>query len=151
MDDPIFRMRAKIAQRAKGHVFEERFLKLRGLKLVLAYRQAIQEEKEEFDLIKTLNDSWSKRFGNLFKALFMYTNPEMYARFQEMKELDGLRAEVKPEDFPDVWDEIMQVIPNEITVEEPNFNPIDAIPAASQEMEEILAGFVSYQTRKDGE
>lgn len=151
MDDPIFRMRAKVAQRAKGHAYEDRFMNLSGLKLVVAYRQAMKEEKDDFDLIKTLNDSWSKRFHNLFKALFMYTNPKMYAAFEDEKELESLRAEVKPEEFPDLWEEITKVIPDQIMVEDPQSDPLGAIPTLNQEMEEIIAGFVPYVPRKDGE
>ena len=54
MDDPIFRMRAKIAKAAGGHVFEERFLRLDGIQLAIAYKQAVKEESEQFEFIKML-------------------------------------------------------------------------------------------------
>ena len=150
MDDPIFRMRAKVAQRAGGHAFEERFLKLNGLQLAIAYKQAIKEENEKFEFIKAMNSNWSKKFDNLFKILFMYTNPKMYASVEEMKELNALREEVKAEEFPEIWDEIMQVIPEQIIVEDvvPESN---TIPSIDPETEQMLAGFVPYRGRKDGE
>lgn len=151
MDDPIFRMRAKVAKAARGHQFEERFLNLSGLQLAVAYRQAVKEEEEKFELVKTMNEMWSKKFDNLFKALYMYSNPSMYASYLEAKELEKLRGEVKVEEFPELWDEIMQIIPNEIVVEEPESDPMAHIPKVEPETEEILAGFIPYAFGKDGE
>lgn len=151
MNDPVFRMRAKVAEKAHGHVFEDRFLKLRGIQLVLAYRQAVKDEDADFEVVKALNESWKKRFETYFKALFMYTNPKMYAEFLETKDLEMHRDEVKPEEFPELWEEILESIPNEMTVEEEGIDPMGGLPTVDPHTEEILAGFVPYKQRKDGE
>ena len=143
-------MRAKVAQKAGGHVFEERFLKLDGIQLAIAYRQAIKEDNERFELIKSLNSNWSKKFDNLFKALFMFTNPKMYASVEEMKELNAVREEVKVDESPEMWEEIMQVIPSEIIVED-IAEETNVIPSVDPETEQFLAGFEPYRGRKDGE
>lgn len=151
MNDPVFRMRAKVAEKARGHVFEDRFLKLRGIQLVIAYRQAVKDENDDFEVVKALNESWKKRFETYFKALFMYTNPKMYAEFLETKDLELHREEVKPEEFPEIWEDILKSIPNEMTVEEEGIDPAGGLPTVDRQTEEILAGFVPYKLRKDGE
>lgn len=151
MDDPIFRMRAKVAKKAKGHVFEERFLSLEGIQLAIAYRQAVKEEESEYELIKTLNEKWSTKFDNLFKALFMFTNPKLYAAYEENKEMQKLREEVKEEDFPELWEELMKSLPEQIIVEDPEADTSNLFPSVDPETEEVLAGFVPYNLRKDGE
>ena len=140
-------MRARVAKAAKGHVFEDRFMELNGLKLALAYRQAVKDHNEDFELIKTLNDAWTKRFENLFKVLYMYTNPQLYSAYEQSKELEGLREELKPESFPEVWKEIMEQLPEQIIVEEDVADPSDHIPKVDPETADFLAGFVPYKQK----
>lgn len=147
MDDPVFRMRAKVAKKANGHVFEERFMKLSGLKLALAYRQAIRDETEDLEIQKV----WVKKIDTLFERLYMFTNPQMFKNVEDLKELQGLREEVKPEDFAETWEEILKVIPNEIIVEEPQNDLFGNVPEVDPETEEMLTGFVPYKKRKEGD
>lgn len=134
-------------------MFEDRFMKLDGLQLAVAYRQAIKDQNDEFELIKTLNDAWTKRFENLFKVLYLYTNPELYSAYEQTKELEELRDELKPETFPQVWEEIMQQLPDQIIVEEDIPDPVDSIPTIDPETAHFLAGFVPYKDklREDGD
>jgi hypothetical protein len=145
-------MRAKIASRAGGHVFEERFLKLDGLQLAIAYRQALKEEKEEGEgkreTILAIHKNWVERVDNLFKALYMFTNPQLYKNYEDLKNLDALREEIKPEEFPDMWEEILNIIPNEVVVEDPEVDTSKTLPMIDPELEEILTGFVPYKSRK---
>jgi hypothetical protein len=151
MDDPTFRMRAKVASRAKGHVFEERFLKLEGIQLFLAYRQALKEEEAEFSLVKTLNDAWTKKFDNFFKVLYMMVDGEKWAMVEEMKELHKLREDIKVEEFPDMWAEFETWLPSEIVVEEPEADPLAHVPTIDSELDEIITGFVPYKFKKEGD
>jgi hypothetical protein len=151
MDDPTFRMRAKIASRASGHVFEDRFLKLEGIQLFVAYRQALKEEEEEFGLVKTLNDVWTKKLDNFFKVLYMMVDGDKWALIEEMKELGKLREEVKPEEFPTLWSEFEQWLPSEIVVEEPEQDPLSHIPTIDPELDEMITGFVPYKFKKEGD
>jgi hypothetical protein len=151
MDDPIFRMRAKVASKASGHVFEERFMKLEGIQLFLAYRQAIKEEESQDNLIKVLNDSWAKRFDNFFKVLYMMVDGEKWAAVEEMKKIASLREEVKPEEFLDLWAEIEQLIPSEIIATAVEGDPLGGLPSIDPEMEEFITGFKPYKFKKEGE
>lgn len=151
MDDPIFLMRAKVASRAKGHVFEERFLKLNGIPLVVAYRQALREEEKDHTLIRVLNDAWTKRFEHFFKVLYMFTDMDRWVAIEQMKELEGLRGEINAEEFPDIWEEIMSVIPSTVIIEEPKADPFMSIPKLDPTLEEILTGFVPYKIPKEGD
>lgn len=139
-----------MAKSANGHVFEDRFLQLNGIQLVIAYKQVMKEEEEQFKLIKSINQNWSKKFDNLFKVLFMFTNPKLYGAYEEMKELEDLKAEIKVEEFPEIWSELEQIIPDEVIVEDIQANG-SFIPEAAPEIEEYLTGFVSYMSKKEGE
>jgi hypothetical protein len=151
MDEPTFRMRAKVASRAGGHVFEERFMKLEGVQLFLAYRQAIKEEEAQDNLIKVLNETWTTRFNNFFKVLYMMVDGEKWAAVEEMKKIAELREEIKPEEFPDLWAEIEQIIPSGIIVEEPEEDPLGNLPAIDPEIDEFLTGFRPYKLKREGE
>lgn len=151
MDDPIFRMRAKVASRAGGHVFEERFMKLEGIQLFLAYRQAMKEEESQDSLIKVLNDTWAKRFDNFFKVLYMMVDGEKWAAVEELKKISELREEIKPEEFPDLWAEIEQMIPSEIFAVEIEGDPLGGLPSIDPEMEEFITGFKPYKFKREGE
>lgn len=142
-------MRAKVANRAKGHVFEDRFLKLDGLQLAIAYRQALKDEEAEHKLIRSIHENWVERFNSTFKALFLFTNPQMYGTWEQMKELDILRDEVKVEEFPELWDELMQFIPQEVIVDDSDDDPYAHIPKADPELEQMLTGFVPYKRREE--
>jgi hypothetical protein len=145
-------MRAKVASRAGGHAFEERFLNLEGLQLNVAYRQAIRDEKEQADLIGAIHKNWATRFDDSMKALMIFTNPALYKSWEDIKELDKYQAELKPEEFSNVWDELMQFIPQEVHVEDTKSNPLANVPILNSEVNEFLTGFVPYHKRmKEGD
>lgn len=138
-------MRAKVASNAGGHVFEERFMRLDGLQLAIAYRQAVKEDNEEKNTIKIIHENWAQRIEKLFETSFMFTNPKLYSAYQEAKEMEGLRAEIKEEEFPQIWEEMLKVLPEEITIVEPEPDPFAKIPALDPELDSVITGFVSYK------
>lgn len=146
-------MRAKIASRAKGHALEDRFLRLNPIQLRLLYRQAIEEEeeekKEQVELIKTINDIWLHNLSAMFKELQLFTNPKMYQAMLEVKELEQYREEVKAEDFPKMWEEMMKVVPKTFIVEDV-VSEYKGLPDISPEEEALFAGWVPSKFREDG-
>lgn len=144
-------MRAKVASRSKGHVFEKRFMDLKGFKLAIAYKQAVREEELEMKDTLALNEAWSKKIDNLFESLFMFVNPKVYQGVQEARELKTLEKEITVEEFPVMWDELMQVIPDEIIVDDIVADPLSMIPKADPEIEEYITGFAPYKPRKEGD
>lgn len=146
-------MRAKVASRANGHVFEERFTQLTDIQLMIAYRQALKEEEQEWDDKNTLNKHWAEKLDDLFEVLYIFVDAKRYNLVQQMKELEDHRAEVTPEEFPEVWDQLMQSLPEEIIVDEPDVDPLAGLPRISKEDEEFLVGIKRYQmpAREEGE
>lgn len=141
-----------MANRSGGHVFEERFLNLEGLQLSIAYRQALRDEREQAELIGAIHKNWVTRFDDSVKALMIFTNPSLYKSWEEMKELNKYQQEVKPEEFPQLWDELMQFLPQEVHIEENVSNPLANVPALDPDINEFLTGFVPYKKRtKEGD
>jgi hypothetical protein len=140
-----------VASRAGGHVFEEKFLRLEGLQLNIAYRQALKEEKEQADLIGAIHKNWADRIDDSVRVLMMFSNPTLYKAWEDMKELDKHEAELKPEEFPEVWEELMQFIPQEVVIEDIKEDPLAHLPVNAA-LEDFLTGFVPYKKQvKEGD
>lgn len=146
-------MRAKIASRAHGHALEKRFLELKPAQLLVLYRQAMVEEeeakREQIDLIRAVNDIWMQNFSTLFKDLQFFVNPQMFKMILEMKDLEKHREEVSAEEFPELWENIMKVIPQTFIVEDIQTN-YGNIPSISPEEEALFAGWVPSKFMKNG-
>lgn len=151
MNDPIFKMRAKVASKAHGHVFEERFMKLSGLQLAIAYRQAIKEEKEHYDFLGELFQAGFKRLEENFKTLRMFTNPDLWVSIKQQEELKSMQEEVKAEEFGNIWDKMMQSIPSIVTVEDDRTNVGSSMPKLDKKTQEIITGFLPKKRFKPRE
>ena len=141
-------MRAKVASRSGGHVFEKRFVEMSQLQLIIAYRQIVREEEQErkkeggqLEIVKTLHEIWMKRIGRLEDNLSFFNDRELYSHVQEMKEIAKHREEVKPEDFPEIWDEMMEHLPQQIFVEDETPDPGDSYESVNAEMDELITGW----------
>lgn len=144
-------MRAKVAERAGGHAFEERFMKLDPLQLAILHRHAIesenQEKQEKVDIFKEMTKVWFQKFDNLFETLQLFTNTELYRKKIELQKVEGLREELSEENFEEVWDELMNVIPEEYAVEEPKIeDELEDMPL-DPELEEKMVGWI--QNRRE--
>ena len=108
--------------------------------------QAVKEEEEEkrdkFELIKTLNEAWTKKFDNHFEMLQVFTNVEMYKHMKEMDKVKGLREEINEDNFLDEWESLMSVIPETYIVDEGPSVLDQMISKADPELEEMLTGWV---------
>jgi hypothetical protein len=140
-------MRSKIASRAGGHALERRFLELDNIQLMLLYRNAAREERvekeEKAELIQVLHEKWVENFQIWFEGQQMYSNPGLFQKMRELKDLVAHRAEVSVEEFPILWENLMQTIPKEIIAEEPRTTPIDFLPESNDpELEKLFAGWV---------
>ena len=146
-------MRARVAKSCNTHALDPTITSLSLSQLSLLYKQTMQEEKEEseekYSLIKELNNFWAKNFGTLFENLEFFVNPKMYQRLEELKELEVYREEVKPEDFEEEWDKMMEILPDAYEVQDvESRNPLDDLPEMDLE-EDILAGWVSKEEGGD--
>lgn len=146
-------MRAKVAKNSYGHALEERFLKLSETELYLLYMQAKKEEEEEraekYEIIKTINTAWTKKFDNYFEMLQLFSNPKMYKHKQDLKELDELKVEVDEENFLDEWEKMMKTIPEEYVVEEATSNIEELMNSKDPEIDDVISGWVE-NSRKYG-
>lgn len=140
-------MRAKVASRANGHVFEDRFQKLEGKHLIIAYKQAVKEDKQRYEEIKILEKVLDRKFENLY----MFADKDLYQQVQQYKEMGQHREEIPEEEFPELWEEILTQIPEAIVAEEPEQDPYANLLKADQETEDYLAGFTPYNFGEDGE
>lgn len=141
-------MRAKVASRARGHVFEKKFMDLEGIQLSLAYRQAIKDEKEQMDIVTALHKNWVTRIEDSVKALMLFTNPSLYKSWEDLKDISKHQDELKVEEFPEVWEELMKIIPQEVYVEDVKPDPLVNVPTVNPEISEFFTGFVPYNQRK---
>lgn len=140
-------MRAKVASRAKGHVFEERFKKLSGLQLIIAYRQATKDEQKEFSDLGDILQAAFKRFDNYFEELNIYTNPKLWMEFKKEKELNTMRDEVSPDNFNAIWEETMKFAPAVVMAEAPEPTLSKSLPKLDPKTQEILTGFLPKKRR----
>lgn len=145
-------MRAKIAQRAKGHVFEDRFMKLNSLQLMVAYRQAIKEEKEEVERLGEIYQAGFKRLEENFKELRIYTNPKLWMDLENEKKLQVMRDDVNVDNFDETWNEMMEFIPKTVTVEE-NVPSLEnsKLPKLDKKTQELITGFLPKRKVKPKE
>lgn len=141
-----------MAQHANGHPFEKRFLDLDYLQLVLSYRQALRVEKEQNEKEKTIHKAWGERMENYFRALYMFTDHEMYKKFKEHEEMEEHEKEVDADEFPELWDDILSSIPTEVVAvdEGADADPLGGIPVADDDEFSHITGFVPYTERKKG-
>jgi hypothetical protein len=145
-------MRNIVASHYGGHAFEKRFLDMDFLQLRILYEQVIQDRQQKNDdkleLIKVLNNFWTKKMDIHFDTLLMFVNPEAYKLVEEQKQLKVLQAEVKTEEFPDMWNDLMAFIPETYEVSDiPEVNPIDKLPPVDTEMEETFGKWESKSNR----
>lgn len=129
-------------------MFEKRFLDLEGFQLSLAYRQAIKDEKEHTDLLSSIHKNWVTRIEDSVKALLLFTNPSLYKAWEDLKDITKHQDELKVEEFPDVWNDLMQFVPQEVFVEDIKGDPLADLPLVNPEISEFLTGFVPYKQRK---
>lgn len=146
-------MRAKVASRAKGHVFEDRFMKLSGLKLIIAYRQALKEENKEFETLGEILKTGFNRLEENFKTLNMFTNPDLFVRVKQEAELKTMREEIDENNFDDIWAETMSFAPKTVTVQEnvPDINN-STLPKLDKKTQDLITGFLPKRkiTPKEG-
>lgn len=146
-------MRAKVASRAKGHVFEERFMKLSGLKLIIAYRQAVKEEQKDFDTLGEILQIGFQRFDHYFKELNIYTNPDLWMKFKQEEDLTVMRDQVNPDNFESIWEDTMKFAPAMVVAEEaiPDINN-SGLPKIDPQLQNVLTGFLpkNKRTPKEG-
>lgn len=121
--------------------------------LMLLYRQVLKEEtaerKEKFDTINQLNKIWVKNFSELLKGIQIFTNPEMYSELQKLEKLEVLKTDVSEKTFPDLWKEMMKVIPQEYIVEDEKPDISTILPEPDDKISELITGWVSQsQSRK---
>jgi hypothetical protein len=145
-------MRNTVASHYGGHALEKRFLDMDFLELRILYEQAMRDKKktneDKWEMIKMLNEFWVENFNVHFENLLMFTNPEAYKMVQEMKDIEGLRGEIDAEDFPEMWNDLMDILPNECIVSDIEADHEASIPVASPEMDEVFSGWES-QSRFD--
>lgn len=145
-------MRAKVAQRAKGHVFEERFMNLSGLQLIIAYRQAVKEEQKEFETLGETLQATFKRFDRYFEDLNIYTNPKLWMEMQKEQELKVMRDEVNENNFDEEWAKVMSFAPATVmAVEEKPDIKNSSLPKLDPKAQEILTGFLPKTKRQPKE
>lgn len=151
MDDPIFKMRAKVASRAKGHVFEDRFMNLKGLQLMIAYRQALKEETKEKEETGEILKVAIERIEDNFKTLNIFANPKLWLKFEKEKELKEMREEINPDNFNEEWEKWMNILPQQVTVEE-DVPDTPNLPKLDPKIQEIFTGFLPKKkiTPKEG-
>lgn len=137
-------MRAKVAKSSYTHALDKDLLALNELELSLLYMQAVRQEEEEkeekYGLINKLNEIWSNKFDNHFKALQIFIDIDMYKRLQELKDIEVHREEVDEENFLEEWDKMMKVIPEEYIVEENEV--FEDLKSMDDELGELLTGWV---------
>lgn len=145
-------MRAKIAQRAKGHVFEDRFVKLNGLQLILAYRQAIKEETAEFEMWGEILKTGFERLEDNFKTLQIFTNPQLWAEIKKQEDLKVMQEEISTDNFDAIWADTMTFAPEVVTVEAniPDINN-SSLPKLDKKTQDIITGFLPKKTHKPKE
>lgn len=138
-------MRARVAKSAGGHALEKRFLDLSELELSLLYMQAVKEENEKrqdtVDLVKVVNEAWTKKFDYYFDMVQLFSNPKLFKQKEELKKSKEFQKDINEDNFLEEWDKIMQVIPEQYVVEEPD--PMKNVPQIEDpEFDELVAGWV---------
>lgn len=124
-------------------------MNLSPIELFILYRQAIKEENEErqekYDTIKQVSESWSKNFKVLFENLQLFVNPTMFKILQEEKELALHRTDLSPDNFDEEWAKMMQFVSEEVVIEEPTVETTSLLPSVDDDIEEMIAGWVSHK------
>jgi hypothetical protein len=157
IEDPLWKIRAKIASRSGGHALEKRFLDLDITQLYVLYAQALAEEaeerKEKMQLVKSVNDAWVDNFSSWFRDLRLFVNPDIHFKLQELEKLEIERKEITAEEFPNEWAKILKAIPNTYVVSDQKQESIGYLPIVDSDTEEMIAGWVPspYFKRNDGD
>lgn len=147
-------MRSKVARSSGGHAFEDRFLNLSELQLVILYNDISREEEKEktekMELVKMMNELWSNKFNGLFEVLRFFVNPQMYKAVKEMEEIKHLEKEVSVENFSEEWEKMMEMIPTEYIVDD---RPVDleSVSEHDPEFEELLTGWLEVSKKYNKE
>lgn len=148
-------MRAKVASRMNTHALDATLLKLNPLQLSLLFGQAIKEEKEEKKEKMELVKFWNENLQNVVKALQIFIDPKLYKHMKDMEEIEVLREDISEDNFADVWDQMMDVIPQIYEVEEYQADHSDLLIDEDDELSEMIAGWVSLSEKansiKEGE
>ena len=124
---------------------------MNDIQLMIAFKQAhideTQELEEKADFIIRFMEFLKNRFDNLN----MFTNPEMYQRWIEMKDIMKHREDINEENFQEVWDEVMEEFPAAFVVEEPEPDDSQAFPSFTPDIEQHIAGIMMKPIMEDGE
>lgn len=152
-------MRARVAAHSGGHAFEERFLNLDPAQLSVLFLQTLEEDKRKdrktVELVKSIKEVFFKKLDYMTESLQMFSNVKMFKAMMDLKDTEKHRQEIKPEDFNEEWEKLMEVIPEEYIIEEPTSNleaqMMKSDNAPPDEIDDLLSGWVekSWKHRED--
>lgn len=117
------------------------------LQLFILYKQVQKEKSRKFEEKKDMFEYIFKNFQTLFDELQLFVDPKLFQKKMELREQKELLQEtgdhVTVDNFDEVWEELMEVIPQEYVVEDavdlshPLFNAEE-----DKEFEQLLSGWI---------
>jgi hypothetical protein len=112
-----------------------------------------EERKDHMKIVKSVNEVWFNNFNAWFRDLRFFTNPQFHLKVQELEKLEVERKEITAEEFPDMWAEILKVIPNTYVVEDNKKVFSGMVAEVDSETDKVIVGWVpsKYFKRNDGE
>ena len=92
-----------------------------------------------------------KRIEQLFEISNIFTNPKAFQYIQEQKALEKVREELPPEEFDNIWKDLMESGVPEVMVMEEVTSEGNQLPHFNKDLQDLVAGFIPFNDRKDGD
>lgn len=105
-------MKAIVLNAKRGVITEERFQKLTPLQWLFHYKEVMQGRNRDKEYVESLVES----LQYYLELVGTMANPAAGKELQEFKKLDKARKEIPEEEFPEIWEEIVDMIPKELLV-----------------------------------
>lgn len=127
-------MRSVVARFWGGHPFEEKYLNITHEQLLVLYRDARKQIKQERDDKVSIYNTLTKIFGDTIKNnahfVALVSNPEVYNIIREAEEMEQHREEISDEQFMEEFNSMIDsgFIPSSIDL---------TLPGDIQEEEKI--------------
>lgn len=136
-----------MARHYGGHPFEKRYACLTDLQLVVLYRQAFLDKEEELEFnfkqyIRPVSSAWSDLFKDLAEMISMFSDPKMFAKYQELLEQKKYESEVEEEDLESVLFETLSAVPQSYEVETEDDLTSQPLTEADEEFNDFVSGWV---------
>lgn len=104
-----------------------------------------KEEELEFNFkqyIRPVSSAWSDLFKDLAEMISMFSDPKMFAKYQELLEQKKYESEVEEEDLESVLFETLSAVPQSYEVETEDDLTSQPLTEADEEFNDFVSGWV---------